>query len=129
MCARRIAELVAEVLKQAQEAAARCTDKRLSETLLTHAQAAKNFATQLKIISAVKAATYDDDPTVKQQLVKCAKQLAGAMTKVRKTGCLLSFLSCEILRLINRPSMPPRSASCAQRSERARRTPERPFSL
>lgn len=83
LCARRIAELVSEVLKQAQEAASRCTDKRLSETLLTHAQAAKNFATQLKILTAVKAATFDDDPTVKQQLVKCAKQLAGSMTKVR----------------------------------------------
>jgi hypothetical protein len=79
--ARRIATLVAQVLAQAQEAASQCTDARLSETLLTHAQAAKNFAVQLKIITAVKAATTEDDPTVKAQLVKCAKQLATSMIK------------------------------------------------
>ncbi len=79
--ARNIANLLADVQKLAAEAAANCTDKRLSETLLTHATAARNFATQLKILSAVKASTPDDDPTVRVQIGKCAKQLAQSMVK------------------------------------------------
>jgi len=35
----------------------------------------------LKILSAVKAATPSDDPSVKQQIVKCAKQLGQSMVK------------------------------------------------
>jgi len=81
MCSRQIATLVSQVLAQAQEAAAKCTDRRLSETLLTQAQAAKNFAVQLKILTAVKAATAEEDPTVKALLVKCSKQLANSMIK------------------------------------------------
>jgi hypothetical protein len=70
LISRSIASLLAQVLQLSNEAAERCTDRRLSEvcflqpgslarahapqTMLTHATAAKNFATQLKILTAVK---------------------------------------------------------------------------
>lgn len=41
----------------------------------------KNFAVQLKIISAVKAAQ-GDDKTAETQLFNCAKQLASSVNQV-----------------------------------------------
>jgi len=83
---RQICQITVSTLTQAMESAGTCTDQQLSDNMLTNAQAAKNFATQLKILCAVKASTSDDDPTVKAQLVKCAKNISQALTTLCKTA-------------------------------------------
>ncbi|EGC34732.1 hypothetical protein DICPUDRAFT_153006 [Dictyostelium purpureum] len=81
-CSKLLAEQVNIYLAQAKETAAKCTDPKLKEQIITAAQAAKNFTVQLKIIAAVKAASEDDDAnTNKQQLVKCSKGLAKAVVQ------------------------------------------------
>jgi len=65
--------------EQAKAAAESCSDLILKEQIITSAQAARNFAVQLKIIAAVKAADDDDTESAKQQLVKCAKGLCKAV--------------------------------------------------
>ncbi|KAF2070712.1 hypothetical protein CYY_007966 [Polysphondylium violaceum] len=79
-CSKLLAEHITLYLQQAKETAAKCTDPKLKEQIITAAQAAKNWTVQLKIIAAVKAASEDDDSTSnKQQLVKCARGLAKAV--------------------------------------------------
>ncbi|EGG23992.1 putative actin binding protein [Cavenderia fasciculata] len=81
-----LSEQVAIYLQQAKDTAAKCTDPKLKEQIITAAQAAKNWTVQLKIIAAVKAASDDDDPTSnKQQLVKCAKGLSKAILETINT--------------------------------------------
>jgi len=81
-CSKLLTEQVNLYLAQAKETAAKCTDPKLKEQIITAAQAAKNWTVQLKIIAAVKAASEDDDSTSnKQQLVKCAKGLAKAVVQ------------------------------------------------
>ncbi|KYQ94436.1 putative actin binding protein [Tieghemostelium lacteum] len=81
-CSKQLSEHVNTYLQQAKETAAKCTDPKLKEQIITAAQAAKNFTVQLKIIAAVKAASEDDDPSSnKAQLVKCAKGLAKAVVQ------------------------------------------------
>eukprot|EP01133_Synstelium_polycarpum_P012822 gene12822-15047_t len=79
-CSKLLSDQVNIYLSQAKETAAKCTDIKLKEQIITNAQAARNFMVQLKIIAAVKAASEDDDTNAnKQQLVKCAKGLAKAV--------------------------------------------------
>ncbi|EFA84300.1 putative actin binding protein [Heterostelium album PN500] len=81
-CSKMLSEQVNIYLQQAKETAAKCTDPKLKEQIITAAQAARNFTVQLKIIAAVKAASEDDDAsTNKQQLIKCAKGLAKAVVQ------------------------------------------------
>eukprot|EP01132_Coremiostelium_polycephalum_P009270 gene9270-11362_t len=81
-CSKQLSEQVNVYLSQAKETAAKCTDPKLKEQIITAAQAARNFTVQLKIIAAVKAASEDDDVSSnKQQLVKCAKGLAKAVVQ------------------------------------------------
>lgn len=54
----------------------RCTDPVLKEQIITNAQAAKNWSVQLKIITAVKAASDEESGSAKEQLLKCAKGVA-----------------------------------------------------
>ena len=90
--ARNVATLTSECEKIAQESASKCRDRQLCDRLLQDSQAAKNFATQLKIISAVKAATSFDDPTVKAQLYKNAKLIAASIIAVLKAESVAKIL-------------------------------------
>jgi len=74
---RRIHGLVQALFKDAQDVSAMCKDPILREQVLSVAHTISNISVQLKIITAVKAAGGDSDPTVKAQLVKCAKGLAS----------------------------------------------------
>ena len=75
--ARRIAQHVADMHKNAQQVCDKCKDPILRDQVMSIAHAVRNISTQLKIITAVKATTDREDPTVRAQLVKCAKQLAN----------------------------------------------------
>jgi len=74
---RRIHGLVQALHKDAQAVSDMCKDPILREQVLSVAHTISNISVQLKIITAVKAAGGDADPTVKAQLVKCAKGLAS----------------------------------------------------
>jgi len=75
--ARELAVLSGTYVQQAKESAAKCTDPKLRDQILIHSQAAKNWSIQLKVITAVKAASEDEDASsARLQLVKCAKGLA-----------------------------------------------------
>jgi len=74
---RRIHTLVQSLQKDAQAVSSLCKDPILREQVMSVAHAISNISVQLKIITAVKAAGGDADPTVKAQLVKCAKGLAS----------------------------------------------------
>jgi len=79
---REISAAVKNIHALAQEQAGKCTHPILRDNLLIPAQAAGNYSVQLKIISAVKAAAEGDSTLhVKMQLVRCAKELAGAVIK------------------------------------------------
>jgi len=80
--AKEIAESVKSILKEAEIQASKCTDSKLKQQLLNASQAANNFAVQLKIITAVKAAGDEDVHStrhIKYQLIKCAKSLSVAI--------------------------------------------------
>lgn len=76
--ARKIAEMISQVQHLSDEIANKCKDPRLKQALLNSARVPKNFAVQLKIISAVKANT-GDDPSAEHQLVTCAQQLSQSV--------------------------------------------------
>lgn len=79
--ARRIAALAVDIVKEAHASAAQCRDPALKNQIILPAQAAKNLSVQLKIIASVKAATDDDDPAAKAQLVTCCKTIATDLIK------------------------------------------------
>lgn len=68
-----------------------CKDVRLRNALLAYAAPIKSFAVQMKILTAVKASTSEDDPSTKQQLVTCAKGIASAVVSSCKAAesCLV----------------------------------------
>jgi hypothetical protein len=73
---RTIAALATDLFKYVEEICKRCTDPRLIEQVMSVAHAVRTITTQLKIITAVKAASVANDPSVKAQLVKCAQSLS-----------------------------------------------------
>ncbi|KAL6044390.1 Vinculin [Balamuthia mandrillaris] len=73
--ARRIAALVQNIFDACKEIADKCKDPILRDQVMSVAHAIRNITTQLKIITAVKAAG-GYDAGIKAQLVKCAKTLA-----------------------------------------------------
>jgi len=75
--ARRIYNLVQDIFSNAQQVTSACPDRILKDQIMSVAQAVRNIAVQLKIITAVKAASPDQDTTIKAQLVKCAQSLAS----------------------------------------------------
>lgn len=79
LLSRQIAEAVNHVDKAARDVAATCKDTKLRESLLAYAAPLKNYGVQLKILTAVKASTSDDDKSTKQQLVSCAKGIANSV--------------------------------------------------
>jgi len=76
---RLIASKIKEITKQAHTIGVSCTDPALRADVMNFAQSAENHAVQLKIMSAVKAASDDDDETVEDQLVTAATGLASAV--------------------------------------------------
>jgi len=84
--ARKIADMIAKVQSFANDIASKCTDTKLREALLSVCKVPKNFAVQLKIISAVKATSGDDDPTAEAQLVTCAQGLANSVIQTVKAA-------------------------------------------
>jgi hypothetical protein len=76
---RKIAAAVNDIYKIAHEIAGKCADVRLRTDVLNYAQACQNWAVQLKIMSAVKAASDEHDPTIQDQLVTAASGLASAI--------------------------------------------------
>jgi len=81
LCARAIADKIAKVMAFAKSIADECTDPRLKADVLNYAQSISSFSTQLKIISAVKAASDVPDPANENQLITCAQGLSDAVVK------------------------------------------------
>jgi len=77
--AQRIQGHVKGINKNAEEIAAKTKDKRLAEDVLSCASSVQSIAIQLKVITAVKAASASNDGTIKAQLVKCAKGLSSKL--------------------------------------------------
>jgi len=86
LISRQIAEQVSEITKASGELASTTQDGRLRDELLSYAAPLKNYAVQLKILTAVKAGTSDDDKTAKQQLVACAKGIAAGVVLSCRAG-------------------------------------------
>jgi len=78
---RLIASKIKIITKHAHTIGRTVTDPVLRADVMNFAQAAENHAVQLKIMSAVKAASDDNDPTVEDQLVAAATGLASAVVK------------------------------------------------
>jgi len=76
---RLIASKIKDITKQAHIIGRSCTDPVLRADVMNFAQSAENHAVQLKIMSAVKAASDDGDDTVEEQLVTAATGLAAAV--------------------------------------------------
>jgi len=88
---RRIHGLVQSLLKDAELVSKSCSDPILRDQVMSVAHAISNVSVQLKIITAVKAAGGESDPTVKAQLVKCAKGLASnvvAIVNATEIACI-----------------------------------------
>jgi len=76
---RLIASKIKVITKQAHTIGKTVTDPVLRADVMNFAQSAENHAVQLKIMSAVKAASDDDDESVEDQLVVAATGLAAAV--------------------------------------------------
>mmetsp|Transcript_28820 Transcript_28820/g.40586 ORF Transcript_28820/g.40586 Transcript_28820/m.40586 type:complete len:941 (+) Transcript_28820:76-2898(+) len=85
-CAKRIAEMIGKIQGFSTEIANKCTDPILKNQLLSISKVPKNFAVQLKIISAVKATSGENDNTAKIQLVTCAQGLANSVVQTVKAA-------------------------------------------
>jgi len=84
--ARNIAGLVTKVQEFSGLIANKCLDPKLKEKLLQLSRVPKNFAVQLKIISAVKATSGDNDYAAVAQLVTCAEGVANSVVLTVKAG-------------------------------------------
>jgi len=82
--ARRIQTHVKDIGTNANQVAEKTTDKRLAASVLQYAGSVGTIAVQLKVITAVKATTSANDPTIKAQLVKCAKALSSNLVDTCK---------------------------------------------
>lgn len=81
--AREIANAVAEICALAQAQADLCADQKLRDQLLTVAVGLRNYSVQLKIVSAVKAASdVDEVSSAQSQLVSCGKNVADGVIKI-----------------------------------------------
>jgi len=92
--ARKIAEMITKVQSLSIKIGEKCQDEKLKARLLNICKVPKNFAVQLKIISAVKAASGDNDKAAEAQLVTCAKGLASAVVETVKAADAAS-LKCK----------------------------------
>ena len=84
---RKIATSTNAITTYAQPIAALCSDPTLRGDVVGNAQSAQNYAVQLKILCAVKAASAEDDPdddSVKDQLVTAANGLASSIVGTAK---------------------------------------------
>lgn len=79
---RNIAEMVQRIQGLSTSIANKCTDVKLKERLLSLCRVPKNFAVQLKIISAVKATSGDNDRTAEAQLIACAQGVSQSVVQV-----------------------------------------------
>ena len=68
---KEISVVVKQIMAFAKPYAVNCTDATLADTIHVGNNALGNFSTQLKILSAVKAASQGRDPTAESQLVAC----------------------------------------------------------
>lgn len=78
---RAITAHIKEITKHARVIGAACTDPRLRDDVRNYSTSSENHAVQLKIMSAVKAASDDADDTVEDQLVTAATGLASSVVK------------------------------------------------
>jgi len=77
--AREISAASMDIVNNAQILANSCKDENTRDHLMSMAFAAKNFGIQLKILAAVKMATDGTDKTTENQLLTCAKGIAGSV--------------------------------------------------
>ncbi len=66
--ARKIADMISKIQSLSTEIGNKCKDPVLKKQLMAICRVPKNFSTQLKIISGVKAASHDDDPEAEAQV-------------------------------------------------------------
>eukprot|EP01118_Nematostelium_gracile_P014174 TRINITY_DN5470_c0_g1_i1.p1 TRINITY_DN5470_c0_g1~~TRINITY_DN5470_c0_g1_i1.p1 ORF type:complete len:634 (-),score=185.57 TRINITY_DN5470_c0_g1_i1:47-1918(-) len=77
--AKAISLLVQQIEKTATGVAEECTDALYKKRLLDALKVPGNFATQLKIISAVKATSVASDKSAESQLIHCARALGQSV--------------------------------------------------
>lgn len=85
---RKIAASTNAITANAQPIAAACSDRVLKGDVVNYAQGAQNYAVQLKILCAVKAASTENDPddsSVRDQLVTAANGLASSIVGTAKS--------------------------------------------
>jgi len=93
MCSRDLATAVATICNLATEQAQSCKNSMLKDQLLTVSISCKNYSTQLKILSAVKAATEEAEiEKAHQQLVNCCKLLGDSVAKIIDNSRIISQL-------------------------------------
>eukprot|EP00727_Mastigamoeba_balamuthi_P012394 m51a1_g7778 hypothetical protein (3273) ;mRNA; r:208497-218782 len=81
-CGRAISAMVRRMAEEAGDVAKGCAHAGTREGLEAQASAARNFAVQLGILCAVKAASENEDPTAKGNLVKCCKGISAAVMQL-----------------------------------------------
>eukprot|EP01119_Soliformovum_irregulare_P005075 TRINITY_DN1645_c0_g1_i1.p1 TRINITY_DN1645_c0_g1~~TRINITY_DN1645_c0_g1_i1.p1 ORF type:complete len:1202 (+),score=426.97 TRINITY_DN1645_c0_g1_i1:72-3608(+) len=89
---RKIADASKHIVTAANEQASRCRHELLKSTLLVAVSPVQQIAIQLKIITAVKAATGETSvESLKTQLVKCAKALVQAIIKTMEAALVAAI--------------------------------------
>jgi len=84
--ARNIAGMVGKIQENSNKIGAKCNDPKLKERLLALCRVPKNFAVQLKIITAVKASSGENDHAAIAQLVTCAEGVANSVVATVKAA-------------------------------------------
>jgi len=84
--ARNIAGMIAKIQSVSSTIADKCGNTLLKTNLLNVSRVPKNFAVQLKIISAVKAVSGENDASAEAQLVICAQGLANSVVQTVKAA-------------------------------------------
>jgi len=77
--AMKISQEVRTLVKDARAVGTVCRDNRITQQLVSMAQAGQNWSVQLKILCAVKSATSSTDETTESQLLTCATGLAKSV--------------------------------------------------
>lgn len=85
VCGRAIAAYIASFCTELRALADRCKDPTFQDKMYRSAAALKNFSVQLKILSAVKAASATDDSDADDQIISVTQSLGKSMADALKS--------------------------------------------
>jgi len=74
-----IVSIVGKIKEDTKSVINNCKDQRIKNEVINFSIAIENYATQLKILCAVKASSTEPDPEAEEQLTRCAQNLAKAI--------------------------------------------------